>query len=290
MRGKEQGPGEEVEDRRPLRTIGIALGVAFGTSVLGLATWFLVAYAPKQGLSLRNRLQAVPSQGAPPASPPAEPLTDFVSSILGDTEDVWREQFRMMKQAYKEPHLVLFAGQARSRCGIASSAVGPSYCPLDERIYIDLSFFKELKERYDAPGDFARAYVIAHEVGHHVQKLLGIPEKERARQSESSKDLEEQLWVRLELQADFFAGVWAHHAHKARHILEPGDVEAALRLLAAIGDDRLRLDAHGDMDARSMTRCWDRRHGTAQQKVRWFRRGLETGDLSQGETIDATEL
>jgi len=289
MRVKEQGPGEEVEDRRPLRTFGIVLGVAFGTSVLGLATWFLVAQAPTQGLSLRNQSQAVPSQGAPPANPPAEPLKDFVSAILGDTEDVWREQFRMMKQAYKEPHLVLFTGQIRSGCGIASSALGPTYCPLDEKIYMDLGFFKELEERYHAPGDFARAYVIAHEVGHHVQKLLRIREKERARQLGLSKDQQEELWVRLELQADFFAGVWAHHAHKARHILEPGDVEAVLRLLAEIGDDRLRLDAHGDMDARSMTRCWDRRHGTAQQKVRWFSRGLETGDLSQGGTIDASE-
>jgi predicted metalloprotease len=161
---------------------------------------------------------------------------------------------------------------------------------LDEKIYIDPSYFQELKERYHAPEDFARAYVIAHEVGHHVQRLLGIPEKEPSRLPGLSKDQKEQLWVRLELQADYFAGVWAHHAHKARHILEPGDVEAVLRLLAEIGDDRLRLDAHGDRDARSMTRCWDRRHGTAQQKVRWFRRGLETGDLSQGESIDASEL
>jgi predicted metalloprotease len=195
-----------------------------------------------------------------------------------------------MKRAYKEPHLVLFAGQVRSPCGIVTSAIGPSYCPLDEKIYMDLSFFKELEERYHAPEDFARAYVIAHEVGHHVQELLGIPEKERARQPGLSKDQEERLRVRLELQADFFAGVWAHHAQKARHILEPGDVEAALRLLAAIGDDRLRLDARGDTDTRSMTRCWDRRHGTARQKARWFNRGLETGDLSPGEAIDDTEL
>ena len=290
MRMEERRPGDEVEDRRPLRTPGIVSGVAIGTSVLGLATWCLVAGAQRQSNSRPNQPQAVPSQGAPPANPPADSLTDFVSAVLGDTEDVWREQFRMMKRAYTEPHLVLFTGQVRSGCGIARSAVGPSYCPLDERIYIDPSFFKELEERFHAPGDFARAYVIAHEVGHHVQKLLGIPEKERARQPGLSKDHEERLGVRLELQADFFAGVWAHHAHQARHILEPGDVEAVLRLLAAIGDDRLRLDAHGDMDARSMTRCWDRRHGTAQQKVRWFSRGLETGDLSQGETIDAAEL
>jgi predicted metalloprotease len=194
-----------------------------------------------------------------------------------------------MKQVYKEPHLVLFSEQARSACGILTSAAGPSYCPQDEKIYIDPSFFKELNDRYHAPGDFPRAYVIAHEVGHHVQKLLGIPEKERARQPGLTKEQKEQLCIRLELQADFFAGVWAHHANKARHILEPGDLEAALQLLAAIGDDRLRLDAHGDVDARSMTRCWDRRHGTANQKAHWFRRGLEAGDPLQGETIDAAE-
>ena len=287
---EERHPGWEVEGRRPLRTFGIVAAAAIGTSVLGLATWFLVAGAQRQSHSRPNQPQAVPSRGAPPANPPADPLTDFVSAVLGDTEDVWREQFRMMKRAYKEPHLVLFTGQVSSSCGIVGSAIGPSYCPLDEKIYMDLGFFKELEERYRAPGDFACAYVIAHEVGHHVQQLLGIPEKERARQPELSQDQKERSQVRLELQADYFAGVWAHHAQKARHILEPGDVEAVLRLLAAIGDDRLRLDAQGDMDARSMARCWDRRHGTAQQKARWFSRGLETGDLSQGETSDATEL
>jgi predicted metalloprotease len=153
-----------------------------------------------------------------------------------------------------------------------------------------LGLAKELDERYHAPGDVARAYGIAHEVGHHVQQLLGIPEKEWARQPELNQYQKERLQVRLELQADYFAGVWVHHAQKARHILEPGDVEAVLRFLAAIGDDRLRLDAQGDMDARSMARCWDRRHGAAQQKVRWFSRGLQTGDVSQGETSDATEL
>jgi predicted metalloprotease len=286
MRIDERRPRKEVEDRRPLRTIGIASGVALGIAVLGLATWFLVAGAQKQSHSPSNQAQAIPSRGAPPA----DALKDFVSVVLGDTEDVWREQFRTMKRAYKEPHLVLFTGRVSSSCGIVGSAIGPSYCPRDEKIYMDLSFFKELEDRYHASGDFARAYVIAHEVGHHVQQLLGIPEKERTRQPELSRDQKERLVVRLELQADYFAGVWAHHAQKARHILEPGDVEAVLSLLAAIGDDRLRLDALGDMDARSMTRCWDRRHGTAQQKVRWFRRGLQTGDMSQGETSDAAEL
>jgi predicted metalloprotease len=282
MRSDDQGPIEKVEVRRPLRTSGIILGVGFGTLVLGLATCFLVTHAQKQGHSLRIEPQPVPARAAALANPPADPLADFVAAILGDTEDVWREQFRMMKQAYKEPRLVLYTGQIQSACGMVRSAVGPSYCPSDEKIYIDPSFFKELSERYHAPGEFARAYVIAHEVGHHVQKLLGIPDKERARQPGLSKDQKDELSVRLELQADFFAGIWAHHAHKARQILEPGDVDAVLKLLAAIGDDRLQPEAQGEIDARSMARCWDRRHGTAQQKVRWFKRGLETGDLSQG--------
>jgi predicted metalloprotease len=288
MRVEQQSLGEDRGDRRSRRLFGIVLAAACGLSVIGLATWLLVAAVPKRGHSVPNQPQAVPLQIAAPANRAAEPLVDFVSAILGDTEDVWREQFRAMKRTYEKPHLVLFSGQIRSACGIVRSTVGPSYCPLDQKIYIDLSFFKELEERYHATGDFARAYVIAHEVGHHVQKLLGILEKERAGQPELGKDPKEQSWIRLELQADFFAGVWAHRAHKARHILEPGDVEAALRLLTAIGDDHLPLDGHGDMDTRSMTRCWDRRHGTAQQKVRWFRRGLETGDLSQGKTIDGT--
>jgi predicted metalloprotease len=282
---EEGRPSKEVEDGRPLRTFEIASGVAIGSAVIGLATWFVVAGAQKQSHRLPSQTQAIPSRGAPPA----EPLRNFVLAVLGDTEDVWREQFRTMKRAYKEPVLVLFTGRVSSSCGIVGSAIGPSYCPLDEKIYMDLSFFEGLEERYHAPGDFARAYVIAHEVGHHVQQLLGIPEKEQARQPELSQDQKERLRVRLELQADYLAGVWAHHAQKARHILEPGDVEAALRLLAAIGDDRLRLDAPADMDAGSMTRCWDRRHGSAEQKAHWFSRGLETGDLSQVESSDATE-
>jgi uncharacterized protein len=289
MRADEPDPGEKVEDRRPLRTAGIVLGTASGIMILGLTTWFLVANAQKQGESLRNQPQAFRSDRAPAADPPADALKDFVSAILGDTEDVWREQFRMMKQTYKEPRLVLFTGQVRAKCGAASSAVGPFYCPLDEKIYIDLAFFQGLNDRYHTTADFARAYVIAHEVGHHVQKLLGIPEKALARQPGLSKDQKDPLSVRLELQADFFAGAWAHHADKARHILEPGDVEAAVQLLAAIVDDRLRLDTIAEREALSMTRCWDRRHGTGEQKIRWFRQGLKTGDLSQGDPIDAGE-
>jgi uncharacterized protein len=286
MCNEEPEPLERVKDRRRLRTACIRVGLTFAVAVLGLSTWFLVTNVQKQGESLSNPPEAVSALAAPAGDQPGDRLKDFVASILGDTEDVWREQFRLMKQTYKEPRLVLFKGQVQSACGPATSAIGPSYCPLDEKIYIDLGFFQDLKDRYHVEADFARAYVIAHEVGHHVQMLLKIPEKAFARQQDLSKQEKEQLSVRLELQADYFAGVWAHDAHKARQILEPGDVEAALGLLAAIGDDRLKPEAHAELDARSTTRCWDRRHGTGEQKIRWFKLGLKTGDLSQGDTID----
>ncbi len=289
MRLEDHGPDQQASDRLPRQKFVMLLGVLFGIAVFGLAAWFLVARIPKQAHSVQSQPQAVPSQGVPATHAPAEQLADFVASILGSTEDVWREQFQMLKLAYKEPRLVLFTRRTLSKCGDVSSAVGPAYCPLDAGIYVDLSFFKELEQRYGARGDFARAYVIAHEVGHHVQKLMGIPEKELARQPEFRKDQTEPSSVRVELQADYLAGVWAHHAQKARHILEPGDVEAALGLLAAIGDDRQQLDTQGDVDARSITRCWDRKHGTAQQKVHWFRRGLETGDVSQGASTDGSD-
>jgi uncharacterized protein len=275
------------QDQRPAWKIRTVIGLAFGSAVLALAAWFLFAHARKQAEPARNDQEATPAHRVPAANRPDDPLKDFVASILGDTEDVWREQFRLMKQAYKEPRLVLYTGRAQSACGNVSSTFGPVYCPTDEKIYIDLRFFQELKDRYHAQSDFVRAYVIAHEVGHHVQQLLKLPEKVPARQEDLSKEKKEQLSIRFELQADFFAGVWAHDADKARHILEPGDVEAALALLAAIGDDRLKLDSRGEVDARSMTRCWDRKHGTSEQKLRWFKRGLKTGDVSQADAIDA---
>jgi uncharacterized protein len=275
------------QDQRPAWKIRTVIGLAFGSAVLAFAGWLLFAHAQRQAEPARNQQEAAPAHPALAANRPDDPLKDFVASILGDTEDVWREQFRLMKQTYKEPRLVLYTGRAQSACGNVSSTFGPVYCPEDEKIYIDLGFFQELKDRYHAQADFARAYVIAHEVGHHVQQLLKLPEKALARKVALSKEEKEQLSVRFELQADFFAGVWAHDADKARHILEPGDVEAALALLAAIGDDRLKLDSRGEVDARSMTRCWDRKHGTGEQKIRWFKQGLKTGDLSQAEEIDA---
>jgi predicted metalloprotease len=210
-------------------------------------------------------------------------MRQFVSVVLADTEDVWREQFRQLGREYEEPTLVLFSGRVESACGLASSAVGPFYCPRDHKLYIDLAFFEELKRRFGAPGDFAQAYVIAHEVGHHVQTLLGTNAKVDRLRGRISQQEFNQLSVRLELQADFLAGVWAHHAQRSQQILEPGDLEEALRAAAAIGDDRLQRQAQGYVVPDSFT------HGSSEQRIRWFRRGFETGDLSQGDTFDIPE-
>jgi uncharacterized protein len=281
---------ENVEDQRRIRPAGIVIGGGIGALILAGVTMFRGG-EPQPLVGLPPRAPEATAQPAGPAANPDEnSLKDFVSAILGDTEDVWREQFVKMKREFKPPRLVLFTGSVQTACGLARSAVGPFYCPTDEKIYIDLSFFQEMKDRYHAPGDFARAYVIAHEVGHHVQKLLGISEPVRARQQALNEEEARALSVRLELQADFLAGAWAHHAQKARQILEPGDVDAALKAVTALGDDRPDLDPKGDAAAGSFTRCWDGRHGTSAQRVRWFTRGLKTGDLAQGDTIKADEL
>jgi hypothetical protein len=200
--------------------------------------------------------------------------------VLADTEDVWAEQFREQKMQYRKPTLVLFRGQVQSACGFQGAATGPFYCPLDEKLYIDLSFYDEMKERLGAPGDFAQAYVIAHEVGHHVQNLLGISDKVRQLQSRTGPEEANRLSVRLELQADFFAGVWGHHAEQNWQILEEGDIEEALGAATAIGDDRLQRETRGVVVPESFT------HGTSEQRKRWFYRGLKSGDMSQGDTFE----
>ena len=217
-------------------------------------------------------------------SPEQEELTQFVSVVLADTEDVWHDLFRRMGRTYEEPVLVLFSGQVQSACGFASAASGPFYCPADRKLYIDLTFYEEMKQRFGAPGDFAQAYVIAHEVGHHVQNLLGTSREVQAMRSRLGKADYNRLSVRLELQADFFAGVWAHHAQRTKHILEEGDVAEALNAANAIGDDTLQRRAQGRVVPDSFT------HGTSEQRMRWFRKGLETGDLSQGDTFNAERL
>jgi predicted metalloprotease len=285
MRWKDERRSENVEDRRGI-SAGVAVGGGIGTLILVLVAMFLGA-DPRQVLNLlQNNQQAVPNQaGAPVPGPPAEEeRKDFASVVLADTEDVWDDLFQNMKKQYVKPTLVLFRDGVQSACGNASSAVGPFYCPADQKVYLDLGFFQELKERFKAPGDFAEAYVIAHEVGHHVQNLLGISDKVHSLQSRGGKAEANELSVRLELQADFLAGVWAHHAQKMKQILEEGDVESALRAATAIGDDRLQMEAQGYVVPDSFT------HGTSKQRARWFTKGLKTGDMREMDTFNAEDL
>ena len=208
----------------------------------------------------------------------------FVSVVLADTEDVWNKLFADAGSNYKEPTLVLFSGAVHSACGSASSATGPFYCPGDEKVYIDLSFYDELQTKFGAPGDFAMAYVVAHEVGHHIQNILGTSNKlDRARGRVSQEEYN-QLSVRLELQADFYAGVWAHHAQRMKNILEEGDIKEALNAANAIGDDRLQQQSQGRVVPDAFT------HGTSAQRMRWFKKGYETGDINQGDTFSASNL
>lgn len=211
-------------------------------------------------------------------------LADFVSVVLADTEDTWSELFAASGARYREPRLVLFTDQVRSACGFTDAAVGPFYCPADEKVYIDLSFYDELKHRFQAPGDFAQAYVIAHEVGHHVQNLLGISTEVTRAQRAAGKAEANQLSVMLELQADCFAGVWAHHADRARNILEQGDVEEGLNAAAQIGDDRMQRRSMGFVVPDSFT------HGSSEQRVRWFRRGLQAGNMQDCNSFEAARL
>jgi hypothetical protein len=207
-----------------------------------------------------------------------------VSAVLADTEDTWRVLFRDMGREYEEPRLVLFSGAVSSACGMAQSASGPFYCPPDHKVYLDMSFFRDLQSRFRAPGDFAQAYVIAHEVGHHVQTLLGISQKVRALQQRASEREANTLSVRQELQADCFAGVWAFHAHRARQVLETGDIEEGLNAAAAIGDDRLQRQSRGTVVPDAFT------HGSSAQRVRWFKKGIEAGDVQQCDTFSARAL
>ena len=209
-------------------------------------------------------------------TPEEEEMSQFVRVVLAETEDVWNT---LMKD-YREPTLVLFTEQVESACGFASSATGPFYCPADEKVYIDLSFYNDLKNRFGAPGDFAQAYVIAHEVGHHVQHILGISDKVHTMRSQLTEEENNAMSVRLELQADFLAGVWAHYADQENHIIEPGDFEEALGAANAIGDDRLQKQSQGYVVPDSFT------HGTSEQRMRWFRKGFETGDTKQGDTFN----
>ncbi len=273
---------ENVEDRRGVRG-GTAIGGGLGTVVLLLLAWYF-------GIDPTPLLQQMQADSAPEQQQgtapdlQSDPLADFVSGVLGDTEDTWQAIFAEGGGQYVDPTLVLFTDSVSSACGYAEAAMGPFYCSRDQKVYIDLGFYKELRDRFNAPGDFAEAYVIAHEVGHHVQNLLGISDQVQRRQQAASGTDANRLSVRLELQADCFAGVWAHRADRARQILEAGDVDEALTAASAIGDDRLQRQAQGRVTPDSFT------HGTSEQRMRWFKRGLEQGSIDNCDTFKTTQL
>ncbi len=285
MRWESGRRSQNVEDQRGRRGPMPAKAGLGGLLLVGLLM-YASGKNPSEiiGMLISQGGGQIAAGGAPAAEyiPTAEEqkLAEMVSVVLADTEDVWGRQFAQMGKRYEEPKLVLFSGAVESACGHAQAAMGPFYCPADHKAYIDLSFYNDLKQRHNAPGDFAQAYVIAHEIGHHVQNLLGISDQvHQLRASGASETEVNQASVRLELQADFFAGVWAHHANKARQILEQGDVEEALTAATAIGDDRLQKEGRGYVVPDSFT------HGTSAQRVRWFKKGLETGDFNQGNTF-----
>ncbi|MCU7552085.1 zinc metallopeptidase [Chitinophagaceae bacterium LB-8] len=270
-----------VEDRR-----GISGGqVAVGGGILGVIV--LVLNFLLGGGDVSQLPQQLPNQGREMTAEEKaadDQRAQFVKVVLADTEDIWNQLFKKMGKDYPEPTLVLFRDGVQSACGMASSASGPFYCPGDQKLYVDLSFYQELQERFQAPGDFAMAYVVAHEVGHHVQTLLGISDKMARMRQQMDKEEYNQYSVRMELQADFLAGVWAHYADKLKNVVESGDIEEALNAANAIGDDRLQKEAQGYVVPESFT------HGTSQQRMYWFKKGYQTGDINQGDTFNAPEL
>jgi predicted metalloprotease len=270
---------DNVEDDRGSGGIGRGAGIGIGTIVIVVIGYFM-GVSPSTLLSLLNGgdPQAVTAPAPGDQASANDPQVDFVRAILGETEDVWGAYFRNMGKTYVRPKLVLFSGQVSSACGFASSAAGPFYCPGDQKVYIDLSFYRQLATEFGAPGDFARAYVIAHEVGHHVQNLLDITDQA---EQQAGRIGANHVSVEVELQADCFAGVWAAQANKARKILEPGDLEQGLKAASSVGDDTLQKREQGTVVPDSFT------HGTSAQRVGWFRRGFDSGKIDSCDTFSA---
>jgi predicted metalloprotease len=280
-RGRKQSA--HVEDRR-----GGRAGQAFAGGGIGIL--LLVGVGLFLGVDPSMLMQVVQTQQQTAPAPSTENTeledeqSQFVAVVLADTEDTWNAVFRKAGRDYREPSLVLFSGSVRSACGFAQAAMGPFYCPADQKVYIDLSFYSDLQNRFRAPGDFAQAYVIAHEVGHHVQTLLGISEQVQRQQAQLSKAEANQLSVRQELQADCLAGIWAHHADRTRALLEEGDIEEGLNAASAIGDDRLQKQSQGYVTPESFT------HGSSAQRVKWFKRGYASGDINACDTFGESRL
>jgi len=268
-----------VEDRRGLSGGHIAVGGGIGSLIIGLIIYLLGGNPSQVINSPTSQVQQSPQQ-----QQAEDEYSKFTRTVLGYTEDVWTKLFNDMNRQYVDPTLVMFTESTQSGCGFASAATGPFYCPSDQKVYIDLSFFDEMQNRFGAGGDFAMAYVVAHEVGHHVQDLLGITRKVDALRAQGSETQGNRLSVKLELQADFLAGVWAHYTEQYKHNLEPGDIEEALNAANAIGDDRLQKESQGYVVPDAFT------HGTSEQRMYWFKKGYATGDISQGDTFNDPSL
>jgi uncharacterized protein len=280
MRLDEEQESQNIEDRRGSRVSRGVVGGGIGTIAIVLIALF---FGVDPSILLQGNLpeQSVPQTSSPQSQRPGgeDEMRQFVARVLGSTERTWTQIFEAAGRTYEKPTLVLFSDAVQSACGFGEAASGPFYCGPDHKVYIDLSFYRDLRQRFQAPGDFAQAYVIAHEVGHHVQNLLGIMNKVQASQSRANQQQANALSVRLELQADCLAGVWANYAHRERNILEQGDIEEGLNAAAQIGDDRMQKRARGYVVPEGFT------HGSAEQRVQWFRRGIESGDLKQCDTF-----
>ena len=272
-----------IEDRRGLGagTIG---GGGIGMLLIVLAVSCLTGTNPLTLLQVVEQANPGQTQSVPAGAPSSDAARVFIEEVLGDTEETWERVFQASGKSYDAPVLVLFEDSVQSACGSASSASGPFYCPADQKVYLDLSFFRELDQRFGAPGDFAQAYVVSHEVGHHVQALLGIADKVQNMKQRMGEAQGNALQVRMELQADCLAGVWANLTHQIKHRLEPGDIEEGLNAATAIGDDMIQKQTQGYVVPESFT------HGSSQQRVRWFRKGLESGQIQQCDTFSATDL
>jgi uncharacterized protein len=281
MRWAGRRASSNIEDRRGIRFKG-AGGIGLGTIVLALIA---IYFGQDPSVVLQNVQPTQQAEQVPYEESAEEAqLREFVAVVLADTEETWGALFAQAGSTYQEPTLVLFSGAVESTCGFAQAAVGPFYCPADQKLYIDLSFYRDLHSRFGAPGDFAQAYVVAHEVGHHVQTLLGISERNMAARRSANEVEANALSVRQELQADCFAGIWAHNADRSRHLLETGDIEEGLNAASAIGDDRLQQQSRGYVSPESFT------HGSSEQRVRWFKRGYESGDVKACDTFAARSV
>ena len=281
MRWKGREQSGNVEDRRGVSGKTIVAGGTVGTIVIALLVWVLGGNPMDV---LKNGTQQTENTTEGTNTQSSDELTQFVSVVLKDTEDVWNTLFTQSGSTYREPKLVVFSQATQSACGYASAATGPFYCPGDEKVFIDLDFLQQMQHQLNATGDFAIAYIIAHEVGHHVQKLLGITDQMESLRRQVSEAEYNEYSVRLELQADFFAGVWAYHAQQTKNILEEGDIEEALNAASSVGDDRMQMQSQGYVVPDAFT------HGTSEQRVRWFTKGFQTGDINQGDTFHAETI